>query len=121
MKVRNDAWWTFKSGVLARIGTQSYGANNSFGQHGFTEYDAQIRVPLKERGLSLSVGGSNLTNVNNYSAYAIYDGGYTYRDLSGAIGYTTFRPVAPRTEYVQLRQLFGPGTGALPTPYSNAR
>jgi outer membrane receptor protein involved in Fe transport len=121
MKVRNDAWWTFKSGVLARIGTQSYGANNSFGQHGFTEYDAQIRVPLKERGLSLSVGGSNLTNVNNYSAYAIYDGGYTYRDLSGAIGYTTFRPVAPRTVYVQLRQLFGPGTGALPTPYSNAR
>jgi outer membrane receptor for ferrienterochelin and colicin len=120
MKIRNDAWYTFKSGIVARIGTQSYGANNSFGQHGFTEYDAQFRVPLKERGLSLSVGGSNLTNVNNYSVYSIYDGGYTYPELSGAVGYTTFRPVAPRTVYIQLRQLFG-AVSTVPPPYSNAK
>jgi outer membrane receptor protein involved in Fe transport len=118
MKIRNDAWYQFKSGQLVRIGTMSYGANNSWGQHGFTEYDAQIRTPLKERGLSLSIGGSNLTNINNYNVYTIYNGGYTYPALSGALGYTSFRPVAPRTVYVQLRQLIGPGS-ANPAPYSN--
>lgn len=120
MKIRNDGWYIFKSGLVARIGTQTYGANNSFGQHGFTEYDAQFRVPLKERGLSLSIGGSNLTNINNYSAYAIYDGGYTYPTLAGGLGYTTLRPVAPRSVYVQLRQLFG-AVSTVPPPYANTK
>jgi len=120
-KIRNDLWYGFKNGDLVRIGSMSYGANNSWGQHGFTQFDAQIRLPLKERGLSLSFGGSNLLNVNNGEIYTIYDGGYTYRDLAtGVTGYTSFRPVAPRTVYLQVQQLFGRG-GVLPPPYSGSR
>jgi vitamin B12 transporter len=106
MKIRNDLTYTFGKGAQARIGSTSYGANNSFGQPGFTEFDASVRVPLRD-ALALNIGSSNLFNKDNYQVGGIYNGGYTYGELSGGAGQTDYYFVQPRTVYIQLQKTIG--------------
>ncbi len=113
-KLRNDLFYTFANNAQVRFSATSYGANNSFGQNGFTEFDSEIRVPVKN-GLTLNIGGTNIFNHNNYQATAIYDGGYTYNQLGGGIGYTTYFFVQPRTLYIQLQRAVGPGGSIAPS------
>jgi outer membrane receptor protein involved in Fe transport len=106
MKIRNDLTYTFAHGAQARLSSTSYGANNSFGQPGFTEFDASVRVPLKD-ALTLNVGSSNLFNKDNYQVGGIYNGGYTYQQLGGSAGQTDYYFVQPRTVYIQLQKTIG--------------
>ena len=112
-KLRNDLFYTFGNGSQTRFSATSYGANNAFGQPGFTEFDGEVRLPLRN-GLVLNVGGTNLFNHDNYQAGAVYDGGYTFPALGGGSSYTTLFYVQPRTIYIQLQRSIGPsGTPAL--------
>lgn len=112
-KIRNDLFYSFGSGAQARFSSTSYGANNAFGQTGFTEFDGEFRVPL-QRGLTLNIGATNLFNHDNYQAGGVYDGGYTFAALGGGSSYTTLFYVQPRTLYIQLQRSVGPsGTSAL--------
>ncbi|HTJ26979.1 MAG TPA: TonB-dependent receptor [Candidatus Limnocylindria bacterium] len=107
-KIQNDLFYTFRSGLQARFSSTSYGANNAFGQSGFTEFDSEIRTPLAH-GLVLNIGATNVFDHDNYKAGGIYDGGYTFQSLAGTPSYTTLFYVQPRTLYIQLQRSVGPG------------
>jgi outer membrane receptor protein involved in Fe transport len=106
MKIRNDLTYTLKDRAEFRISSTTYGANNSFGQPGFTEFDAAIRTPLKD-GLSLNLGSTNLFNKDNYQVGGIFNGGYTYQNVDGYAGQTDYYFVQPRTVYLQLQKQIG--------------
>ena len=106
MKIRNDLTYTLKSQDQFRFSSTSYGANNSFGQPGFTEFDAAITLPL-ENGLIMNVGSSNLFNKDDYQVGGIYNGGYTYQTLGGYAGQTDYTFVQPRTVFIQLSKAVG--------------
>lgn len=106
MKLRNDLTYTLANRDEFRFSSTSYGANNSFGQPGFTEFDAAIKLPLKN-GLVLNVGSSNLFDKDDYQVGGIYNGGYTYQNLGGYAGQTDYTFVQPRTVYVQLQKTVG--------------
>lgn len=113
-KARNDVFYSFGNGSQARFSSTSYGANNAFGQAGFTQFDGELRLPLKN-ALVLNIGGTNLANHDDYRAGGIYRGGPTYAALGGGVGYTTFFFVQPRTIYLQLQRSVGPnGTASIP-------
>ena len=107
-KIRNDLFYTFGNESQARISATSYGANNAFGQSGFTEFDGSIRLPVKN-ALVLNIGGTNLFNHDFYQAGGIYRGGYTFPALGGGSSYTSLFFVQPRTLYLQLQRSVGPG------------
>jgi outer membrane receptor for ferrienterochelin and colicin len=107
-KLRNDLFYTFGNSAQARISSTSYGENNGFGEPGFTEFDGELRLPLKGK-LVLNIGGTNLFNHDDYRAGGIYDGGPTFQTLGGGDSYTTQFFVQPRTIYFQLQRSFGPG------------
>ena len=46
-------------------------------------------------------------NKDNYQVGGIYNGGYTYAQLSGGAGQTNYYFVQPRTVYFQLQRSFG--------------
>jgi len=106
MKIRNDLTYTLKNSDEFRFSGTTYGANNSFGQPGFTEFDAAVNLPLKN-GLVLNVGSSNLFDKDDYQVGGIYNGGYTYQELGGGAGQTDYTFVQPRTVYVQLQKTVG--------------
>ncbi len=106
MKLRNDLTYTLANRDEFRFGATSYGANNSFGQPGFTEFDANVRLPLANK-LILSVGSSNLFNKDDYQVGGIYNGGYTYQNVYGTAGQTDYEFVQPRTVYIQLQRTIG--------------
>jgi TonB dependent receptor/Carboxypeptidase regulatory-like domain/TonB-dependent Receptor Plug Domain len=110
-KINNNLFYTFQEGAKVNFSAESYGANNSFGQAGFTIFGTQISTPLPH-GLSLVLGGINIFNYNDNQQAGIYDGGYTYPELSGGTGYTTLYYAQPRTVYLQLQ--FSVGHGATP-------
>ncbi len=112
-KIRNDVFYTLGNGAQARISSTTYGANNAFGQPGFTEFDGQIRLTLRG-GLQLNIGGTNIFNHDDYQAGGVYDGGATYTTLGGAAGYRTLFFVQPRTLFIQLQRNVGPGANAAP-------
>jgi len=114
MKLRNDLFYTFGNGAQARASATSYGANNAFGEPGFTEFDGEFRVPLKG-SLVLNVGATNLFNHDDYRPGGIYDGGPTYQALGGGTSYTTQYFVQPRTLFVQLQRSIGPNGSVLPS------
>lgn len=116
-KIRNDLFYTFGDGAQVRGSSTTYGANNAFGEKGFTEFDGQIRLALKHR-LDLSIGATNIFNHDDYRAGGIYDGGYTYQELSGGAGYTTQIFAQPRTLFIQLQRNIGPG-GKSDLPYTS--
>ena len=106
-KLRNDLFYTFSGGAQVRFSGTSYGANNAFGEPGFTQFDGEIRVPLRH-GFSLNIGGTNVFDHDNYQAGGVYDGGNTYPILGGGAGYSTQFFVQPRTLYIQLQRNIGP-------------
>ena len=106
MKLRNDLSYAFGNQDQVRLGSTTYGANNSFGQPGFTEFDSNITLPLKN-GIALNVGSTNLFNKDDYQVGGIYNGGYTYANLSGGAGQTNYTFVQPRTVFIQLRGPIG--------------
>lgn len=113
-KIRNDLFYSFANGMQTRLSSTSYGANNAFGQPGFTEFDGELRLTLKG-SLILNAGCTNVFNHDDYRAGAIYDGGTTYQALGGGTGYGTFFFVQPRTVYLTLQRNLGPsGTAPLP-------
>ncbi len=107
-KIRGDIFYTLPSGFQFRFGSSTYGANNAFGEAGFTEFDSTFRVPLNY-GWIMTIGGSNIFNHDTNQNPAIYDGGYTFPTLSGSAGYTTLNFVQPRTLFIELERAVGPG------------
>jgi outer membrane receptor protein involved in Fe transport len=105
-KIRNDLFYTFANGARARFSSTTYGANNSYGETGFTEFDGEVRLPL-EHGLIINIGATNIFNHDDNAAAAIYNGGYTYPILGGGAGYTTLNFVQPRTLFIQLERSVG--------------
>jgi outer membrane receptor protein involved in Fe transport len=106
MKIRNDLTYTLPDQDQFRFSSTTYGANNSFGQPGFTEFDAAIKLPLKD-DLVLNLGSTNLFDKDDYQVGGIYNGGYTYQELGGGAGQTDYTFVQPRTVYVQLQANVG--------------
>jgi outer membrane receptor protein involved in Fe transport len=106
MKLRNDLSYAFGNQDQVRFSSTTYGANNSFGQPGFTEFDSAITLPLKY-GVALNVGSTNLFNKDDYQVGGIYNGGYTYQNLGGGAGQTDYTFVQPRTVFIQLRGPIG--------------
>jgi outer membrane receptor protein involved in Fe transport len=102
-KMRGDIWYQWSDGTNLRLSATTYGANNSFGQPGFTVVDTAFKWPIK--GLfDVVIGGSNILNRDNGATGGVYFGGYTYQGLGGGIGPTNYEYATPRTGYVQLRR-----------------
>ena len=110
-KIRTDLFYSFANGAQARFSSTSYGANNGFGQSGFTEFDGQIRLPL-QHVFMLNIGGTNIFNQRSLPSGGIYDGGYTFPALGGGISYTSLFFVQPRKLYIQLQRSVGLGGNA---------
>ena len=102
MKLRNDLTYSFANQNAVRLSSTTYGANNSFGQPGFTEFDAAVNLPLRS-GVALNFGSTNLFNKDDYQTGGIYNGGNTYQNLSGGAGQTNYTFVQPRTIFIQLQ------------------
>jgi outer membrane receptor protein involved in Fe transport len=102
-KIRGALTYAFADGGQIRFGSTTYGANNSFGQPGFTEFDANIKVPTLVKSVSLNLGATNLFNKDDYQVGGIFYGGYTYQTLSGGVGPTNYYFVQPRTLYMQAQ------------------
>ncbi len=105
-KLRNDLFYTFPNSAQIRFSSTSYGANNSYGQGGFTLFDAAIRLPLLHT-FTMNIGGTNIFNHDDYGSTAIYDGGYTYPTITGGTHYTTYQFAQPRTVYIEFERSFG--------------
>jgi outer membrane receptor protein involved in Fe transport len=105
-KMRGDLSYQFGDGKNIRLSATTYGANNSFGQPGFTLVDGAIKVPIK--GLfDVILGATNILNKDNYQTGGIYFGGNTYQGLGGGIGPTNLEYAVPQTVYLQLQKTFG--------------
>jgi outer membrane receptor protein involved in Fe transport len=102
-KIRGDLTYQFKDGVNVRLSSTTFGANNSFGQPGFTLLDGALKVPLKGY-FDVILGASNILNKDDYATGGIYFGGYTYQGLGGGIGPTNYEYATPQTVYLQLRR-----------------
>lgn len=99
-KVRADLTYAFQGGDQFRFSATSYGANNSFGQAGFTTFDSALSIPVHE--INVTIGGTNIFNKDNGQTGGLYNGGFTYQSLTGGIGPTSYEYAEPRTVYVQL-------------------
>jgi outer membrane receptor protein involved in Fe transport len=104
-KMRGDLFYNFRSGDSIRFSSTTYGANNAFGQPGFTEFDAAIKLPTP--AFDITIGARNLFDKDDYQVGGIYYGGYTYAALGGGIGPTNLEYVQPRTVYLQLSRTTG--------------
>ncbi len=101
-KIRAALTYNFRDGGQFRFGSTSFGANNSYGQPGFTEFDTNIKMPTT-KFLSLNLGATNLFNKDDYQVGGIFYGGYTYQTLSGGAGPTNYYFIQPRTVYLQAQ------------------
>ncbi len=108
MKIRNDLFYSFRGGSQVRFSSTSYGENNAFGQAGFTTIDGDVRLPVRN-AFVVDLGATNMFNHNNYGVGGVYDGGYTYHELSGGTGYDTLFYTQPRTLFISLQRTVGPG------------
>jgi outer membrane receptor protein involved in Fe transport len=100
-KMRGDVWYQFADGKNIRISATTYGANNAFGQPGFTVVDGAIKLPVTS-SFDVTLGASNILNKDNYATGGIYFGGYTYQALGGGVGPTNWEYATPQTVYLQL-------------------
>ena len=116
-KITHNFFYNFTNGGQASFGSTTYGQNNSFGEPGFTDFQASLRFPFKY-GLYLTVGATNLFNHDDYQTGGIYNGGYTFPALGGGIGPTTLIYDQPRTVYFQLTRTFGKNGDSKPPPTS---
>jgi hypothetical protein len=101
-KIRGDISYQFKDGKNVRLSSTTFGANNSFGQPGFTVLDGAFKVPFK--AFDVVLGATNILNKDDYATGGIYFGGYTYQALGGGIGPTNYENATPQTVYLQLRR-----------------
>jgi len=100
-KVRANIWYTFQNSMSVRVGSTTYGANNAYGQPGFTLVDGSFTVPVSR--VNISIGVSNILNKDNGMAGGLYFGGYTYPGLGmSGVGPTNYEWAQPRTAYIQL-------------------
>ncbi len=99
-KMRGDVSWQFADGKNIRLSATTYGANNSFGQPGFTLMDGAIKVPFHL--FDVILGATNILNKDDYQTGGLYFGGYTYQTLGGGIGPTNYEYATPQTVYLQL-------------------
>jgi outer membrane receptor protein involved in Fe transport len=104
-KGRGDLWYTFHGGDSLRFSGTTYGANNAFGQAGFTVFDAALTLPT--RPFLITIGARNLFNKDDYQVGGVYYGGYTYAALGGGIGPTNLEYFQPRTVYMELSRTTG--------------
>lgn len=102
-KMRGDLWYQFKDGKNIRISATTYGANNAFGQAGFTLVDGAIELPVAP-SFNVILGASNILNKDDYATGGIYFGGYTYQTLGGGVGPMNWEYATPRTVYLQLNR-----------------
>jgi len=102
-KMRGDLTYQFANGVNARLSATTYGANNSYGQPGFTLLDGALKVPLKGV-FDVVLGATNILNKDNFATGGVYFGGYTYQGLGGGIGPTNWEYATPQTVFLQLRR-----------------
>jgi outer membrane receptor protein involved in Fe transport len=100
-KARVDLTYAFHGGDKLRLSGTSYGANNAFGQSGFTTFDGAITLPV-QRSITVTIGGTNIFNKDNGQTGGIYSGGYTFAALGGGIGPTNYEFAQPRTVFVQF-------------------
>jgi outer membrane receptor protein involved in Fe transport len=101
-KIRAALNYTLADGGQLQFGSTSYGANNSYGQPGFTVFDTNLKFPVSKR-IALSLGATNLFNKDDYQVGGIFYGGYTYQTLNGGVGPTNYYFVQPRTVYLQAQ------------------
>ncbi|HTW83237.1 MAG TPA: TonB-dependent receptor [Candidatus Sulfotelmatobacter sp.] len=104
-KMRGDLFYTFPSGSSVRFSSTTYGANNAFGQPGFTEFDAALKFPT--RAFDITLGARNLFDKDGNQVGGIYYGGYTSEALGGGVGPTNLEYVQPRTVYLELSRQTG--------------
>jgi len=102
-KLRGDLSYQFADGKNVRLSATTFGANNAFGQPGFTLVDGALKVPVK-KFFDVILGASNILNKDNYATGGIYFGGYTYQALGGGIGPMNYEYATPQTVYLQLRK-----------------
>ncbi len=102
-KMRANIWYTLHDGDSLRFGSTTYGANNAFGQTGYTVFDAALNLPVRE--VNVSIGATNLFNKDDGATGGVYFGGYTYQGLGGVPGPTNFIDAQPRTVYLQFTAL----------------
>jgi outer membrane receptor protein involved in Fe transport len=102
-KMRGDLSYQFADGNNIRISATSYGANNSFGQPGFTLIDGALRFPIKG-GFEVILGATNILNKDGFATGGLYFGGNTYQALGGGIGPTNWEYATPQTGYLQLKK-----------------
>jgi outer membrane receptor protein involved in Fe transport len=100
-KMRGDIWYQFADGKNIRLGATTYGANNAFGQPGFTVVDGAIKIPIVS-SFDVTLGATNILNKDDYATGGIYFGGYTYQALGGGAGPTNWEYATPQTVYLQL-------------------
>jgi outer membrane receptor protein involved in Fe transport len=100
-KMRADLSYQFADGNNFRISATTFGANNSFGQPGFTLLDGAFRFPVKG-GYDVILGATNILNKDGFQTGGLYFGGYTYQALGGGIGPTNWEYATPQTGYLQL-------------------
>lgn len=108
-KLQGDLYFGFHDASFVRFSATGYGANNAFGQGGFTLFGAQYKRPIV-KGVSLNVGVNNLFGHDNGNEFGVYNGGYTYAALGGGIGPTNYEPVQPRTFFFQLQLGLNPNS-----------
>jgi outer membrane receptor protein involved in Fe transport len=101
-KMRGDLTYQLASGTNFRLSATTFGANNSFGQPGFTLLDGAVKVPFKS--FDVILGATNILNKDDYATGGVYFGGYTYQTLGGGIGPTNYEYATPQTVYLQLRK-----------------
>jgi outer membrane receptor protein involved in Fe transport len=104
-KIRADLTYAFRNGMNLRFSSMSYGANNAYGQPGFTTFDGALTLPVKQ--INVLIGASNIFNKDDGQTGGLYYGGYTYQALGGGIGPTNWEYAQPRTVFVQLSQKVG--------------
>lgn len=104
-KIRTDLTYAFQNGNTFRFSGTSYGANNSFGQSGFTTYDTAFVMPVKTFNITLGI--SNVFNKDNGQTGGLYFGGYTYQALGGGVGPMNYEFAQPQTLFLQLSTTLG--------------
>jgi outer membrane receptor protein involved in Fe transport len=100
---RAQVSYSFPSSARVALGATIYGANNSFGEPGFTLFDANTSLPVNY-GLRLSIAVNNIFNHDDYRTLGEF--GYGYLPPGETTPYSLFF-APPRQVTLQLIYPFG--------------
>ena len=101
---RAEASYRFPSTARLAVGATFYGANNSFGEPGFTLFDFHSDLPINPEGLRLTASVENIFNHDDYRTLGEY--GYGYLPQGETVPYSLFF-APPRRATLQLIYPFG--------------